>query len=216
VSGSDIEASIRAQLTAPGAPFEMGVEDVLGVPMRVFKERARSLRDLLVASQQHGDAEYLVDGSERISFEEHLARVASVARVLRDAYGIRKGDRVAIFAANSAEWAVAFWATVSLGGIVSAMNGWWTADEFSHAWELSEPQLLIGDTRRLARVKADTLGAPVIGIERDFGPMLDWVFRDDPLPRNPTGKVLKTALLGDEIPRFTDDDYSAAEREERA
>lgn len=165
---SDVEQAVRAQLTAPGAPFEMVVEDVLGVPMRVFKNRARSLRELVVDSAKHGEAEYLIDGDERISFVEHLDRVASVARVLHDEYGIRKGDRVAIFAANCNEWAISFWATVSLGGIVSAMNGWWTADEFSHAMDLCEPRLLIGDRKRLERIRSAELATPVIEIERDF------------------------------------------------
>ena len=63
-----IEQTVRAQPTAPGAPFETAVEDVLGVPMRVFKHRARSLRELLIDSAKHGDAEYLVDGGNRISY----------------------------------------------------------------------------------------------------------------------------------------------------
>jgi acyl-CoA synthetase (AMP-forming)/AMP-acid ligase II len=102
VSDSEIEQSVRAQLTARGAPFETAVEEVLGVRMRVFQNRARSLRELVLASSKHGDAEYLVDGEERISYVEHLRRVASLARVLHDEYGVRKGDRVAIFAANCA------------------------------------------------------------------------------------------------------------------
>ena len=44
---TNVEQSVRAGLTAPDAPFKAAVEDVLGVPMRVFKRRARSLRELL-------------------------------------------------------------------------------------------------------------------------------------------------------------------------
>lgn len=171
MSEFETEQSVRAQLTARGAPFEMVVEEVLGVRMRVFKNRARSLRELLVASARHGDAEYLVDGTQRISYAEHLGRVASVARVLHDEYGVRKGDRVAIFAANCAEWAISFWASVSLGGIVSAMNGWWTADEFSHAMEVCEPRLLIGDRKRLERVPRAALTTAVAEIETDLPSM---------------------------------------------
>jgi acyl-CoA synthetase (AMP-forming)/AMP-acid ligase II len=172
VSDFEIEQSVRAQLTARGAPFETAVEEVLGVRMRVFQNRARSLRELVLASSKHGDAEYLVDGEERISYVEHLRRVASLARVLHDEYGVRKGDRVAIFAANCAEWAISFWATVSLGGIVSAMNGWWTADEFTHAMDLCEPRLLIGDRKRLQRVRSAGITTPVAEIETDFPAML--------------------------------------------
>ena len=171
MSQVDIEQSVRAQLTAPGAPFETVVEPVLGVPMRVFKNRARSLRELLIDSAKHGDAEYLVDRAERISYAEHLRRATSLARILHDEYGVRKGDRVAIYAANCAEWAVSFWATVSLGGIVSAMNGWWTAHEFAHAMDLCEPRLLIGDAKRLERVRSVKTGTPIVAIEADFPSM---------------------------------------------
>ena len=167
----ETEPSVRALLTAHGAPFEMVEEEVLGEQMRVFKSRARSLRELLIDSAKHGEAEYLVDGDARISYAEHLTKVASVARALHDEFGVRKGDRVAIYAANCAEWAISFWATVSLGGIVSAMNGWWTPDEFTHAIELCEPRLLIGDRRRLERIRGIGIDVPVAEIEADFSSM---------------------------------------------
>jgi acyl-CoA synthetase (AMP-forming)/AMP-acid ligase II len=168
---TSVEQSVRARLTAPDAPFETAVEDVLGVPMRVFKRRARSLRELLVDSAKHGDAEYLVSGEERISYVEHRRRATALAQVLHDDYGIRKGDRVAIYAANCAEWAMSFWATVSIGGIVSALNGWWTADEFAHAMDLCEPKLLIGDARRLERVRRADSQVPIVEIESDCSAM---------------------------------------------
>ncbi len=35
------------ELTAPGAQYEIVVEDVLGSPLQVYKNRFRSMRDLL-------------------------------------------------------------------------------------------------------------------------------------------------------------------------
>ena len=40
---------LRAKLTGPGGPFEIAVESVLGERMQVFKNRPRSLRELLAA-----------------------------------------------------------------------------------------------------------------------------------------------------------------------
>ena len=55
----DQDASRRAVfdgLAGPGAPFELVTEDVLGVPMQVFKNRPRNLRDmLLTAAERFGD-----------------------------------------------------------------------------------------------------------------------------------------------------------------
>ena len=87
---------IEARLTASGGPFEIVVEDVLGEPTRVFKERVPSLRALLAASAAHGDAEYLVcDDGRRITYAQHLRRVGKLATALRDRYGVQPGDRVA-------------------------------------------------------------------------------------------------------------------------
>ena len=163
---------IEAQLTGPGGPFEVEVEEVLGEPMQVIKGRMRSLRELLEASRAHGEKEYVVLGGQRVGFAEHADRVASVARALSERYGVRKGDRVAILAANSPEWLITFWATVSLGGVVAALNGWWQADEILYGVADSEPKLLVGDSKRLARVSGRELPVPVVEIERDFGALL--------------------------------------------
>ena len=87
---ADLEA-IEARLTGPGGPFEMVVEDVLGARMPVFKNRLRSLRALLEASAAQGEKEYLVYEDRRISYAEHLRLVASVARALRERFGVRQG-----------------------------------------------------------------------------------------------------------------------------
>ena len=149
---------IEARLTAAGAPFEVVEEDVLGVPTRVFKERVPSLRALLTASAAHGGAEYLVcDDGRRISYAENLRRVAKLAAALRDDFGVRPGDRVAILAANCPEWIQLFWATVSLGAIAVGLNGWWVRDEILYGLEDSEPTLLVGDAKRLSRIARATL-----------------------------------------------------------
>jgi acyl-CoA synthetase (AMP-forming)/AMP-acid ligase II len=163
---------IRARLTGPGGPFELATEDVLGQRMQVFKTRPRSLREVLAASAARGDAEYLVHGERRITYAEHLALVASLARALGERYGVGKGDRVAILAENCTEWILAFWATMSLGGIAAALNGWWTADEIEYGVRHSDPKLLIGDRKRLARVQGSGLGVPTVEIESGFEALL--------------------------------------------
>ena len=59
-SGSDDPAAAVMALLAPGAPFEMADEDVLGEPMQVFVQRVRSLRQLLVQAGRFGDSDYAV------------------------------------------------------------------------------------------------------------------------------------------------------------
>ena len=157
-----------ARLTGPGAPFELVEEDVLGETMQVFKNRPRSLRTFLENSVNHADTEYFMfDTGVRLTYAEHERVVASVAAGLA-ARGIGKGDRVAILAANCPEWIVTYWAVVSLGGVVVAMNGWWAADEIRFGIALADPVLLVADQRRLDRLEGEDPGVPTIVIEDDF------------------------------------------------
>ncbi len=190
-----IRQGVRAKLTGPGGPFEIAHEDVRGERMPVFKHRARSLRDLLRASAVLGDREYLVHDGRRVTYAQHLAQVASAAAVLRERYGIAKGDRVAILAANCAEWPVAFWATVSLGAIVSALNGWWTPDEIAYGVADSAPKLLIGDRARLARAKGLVGGVPMLEIESEFATLLgrDAALPDVPIDEDDPAVILYTS-----------------------
>ncbi len=159
---------IEAELIAPGGMFELGEEEVLGEQVKVFKNRNRSLREIVESSAAHGDSEYIVCEGQRISFRDHLARVSAVAWQLRHTYGVQPGDRVAILADNHPQWIITFWATVSIGGICAGLNGWWSRQEILYALDDAEPRLLIADRKRLARVADDRLSCPVICIEDDF------------------------------------------------
>ena len=161
-------ASAIEGLSVPGGPFEIVDELVLGERMAVFANRPRCARDLLVASAAFGEVEYLVHGAQRLTFQAHLDAVAAVAVVLRDEYGIAKGDRVAILAPNSAEWVVAFWATISLGAIAASMNAWWAPPEVAHAIRTCEPKVVIADASRRAIVCDVAPSIRLIAIEHDI------------------------------------------------
>ena len=159
---------IERELTTAGAGFELETAAVMGEEMAVFKNRPRSLSEVLVNSAGFGQAEYLVCDDLRISFADHVGLVARVAEVFSRDHGISKGDRVAILAANCPEWIVCFWATLSLGAIAVGLNGWWVRDEIMYGLADSEPSLLIGDSKRLERVKGQQLPCSVIEIESAF------------------------------------------------
>ncbi|MDI2126064.1 class I adenylate-forming enzyme family protein [Yinghuangia seranimata] len=174
-----------AALTAPGARFELAEEDVLGVRMRVLAARPTSLSAFVAASAAHGDREYVVhDDGTRLTYAEHARAVASVAAALRERYGVRPGDRVAILAANRPEWLIAFWASVSLGAIAVGMNGWWAGEEIRYGIADCEPKVLIADRRRLERVADADLGVPVVEIETGFADLVRYA-PDAALPDGP-------------------------------
>jgi acyl-CoA synthetase (AMP-forming)/AMP-acid ligase II len=168
-------AEAIAALTRPGAPFELVTESVNGLEMQVFKNRFPNLRALLIRSIEFGEGELAVwDTGERWSFTGHERLVASVAAALRDKHGIGPGSRVAILAANSPEWVLTAWATLTLGGAVVAMNSWWQRDEIEYALELADPELLVADRGRLERLAEAPPSIPTLSIEDDFAPYRDY------------------------------------------
>jgi acyl-CoA synthetase (AMP-forming)/AMP-acid ligase II len=187
-------ARVEAELAAPGSAFATEEVIVHGERMQAFVGRHRTLYDILHNSAGLGDAEYVVatDGVEerRITFAEHARLVASVAEAFRDRYGVGPGDRVAILGANSAEWIVAFWATIALGGVAVGLNGWSTGPEISYFLEDSEPKLLVADRKRLDRLVGGDPGVPVVEIERDFAD----------LERHAPDAALPTVAVGEDDP----------------
>lgn len=168
--------AVEAQLLAPGAPFELIEEEVLGERVQVFANRARSLRDVLSRAGELGGAEYMVfvddERERRYTFADHERLVASAAAALAGRFRIGPGDRVAILAANCPEWVISFWATVSLGAICVGLNGWWTEDEICYAVGHSKPKVLIADRKRAARITRD-LGVPLLVVEDDFDALVE-------------------------------------------
>lgn len=189
-------AAIEAHLTGPGQPFELEQTTILGEQVTAFKNRPRSLRDVLQRSAAFGQADYMVwqDG-RRYTYAEHLDLVATLAANLASIHGIKAGDRVAILAANCPEWVLSFWAVTSLGAVAVGLNAWWTADEILYGIADCQPALLIADEKRLARLSAEQLaGLPcwVLPIDADFEAAL----REAPL----TPAALPTTPITEEMP----------------
>lgn len=152
------EAAFAALTTTPGSEFEVAPQDVLGTTVHGFINLPNNLGALLHHSRSHGDKDYLICGERTYSFEQHFQSVTTLASLLATEYGIRKGDRVAIFSFNRPEWIIAFWAITSLGGIVVAGNSMGVARELQHQVDLTDPVLILSDdalAERLASCDLD-------------------------------------------------------------
>lgn len=161
-------ASVMAELTGPGGRFELVPEDVLGTRMPVMKNRDKSLGDVLAASAAYGDRDYLVTEDRRIGYAEHLRAVAALATALRDRYGVGKGDRVGILAANTPEWVESFWAAQSLGAIAVGFNAWWAPREVEYGVGHTRPSVLIVDAKRSALLDDLETDVTVLTMEDDI------------------------------------------------
>ena len=76
---------------------------------------------VLSAGDRFGDAEAVVDGPLRLSFADLAERVRVAAGAFAAA-GVRRGDRVAIWAPNSPEWIIAAFGLLTAGGTVVTVN----------------------------------------------------------------------------------------------
>src|SRR5690625_6874987 len=76
---------------------------------------------VLSVGDRFGDAEAIVDGPVRLSFIQLADRVRCAAGAFAAA-GVDKGDRVAIWAPNSAEWIIAAFGLLTAGGVVVPVN----------------------------------------------------------------------------------------------
>jgi HIP---CoA ligase len=108
----------------------------------VSQIRATTIPAVLTqAAERFGDAEALVDGDLRLSFRQLADRADEVTRALL-ASGIGAGDRVAIWAHNTAEWVLAALGAYGTGAIVVTVNTRFKGSEAAYILERSEARLL--------------------------------------------------------------------------
>jgi long-chain acyl-CoA synthetase len=143
---------VLAQLTGPDGPFEIVVEDVCGVPTQVYKQRMRSMRELMAQNTARLDVPWLVQGDQRFTYGEHDAKARVVAKNLA-ALGVERGDRVALVSANNPEWVITFWACAVLGAVLVPLNAWWKTEELEFGITDSGAKVLIADLRRLSLIQ---------------------------------------------------------------
>ena len=93
------------------------------------------------AAERFGEREALVDGDLRLSFSELADRALEVTRAAI-AIGIEPGDRVGIWAPNSAAWVVAALGMVGAGAVLVPVNTRFKGAEAAHILRSSEARVL--------------------------------------------------------------------------
>jgi len=137
-----------AQITAPGAPFEILTQDIGGRALRVFRNAPRNMRELFAPAYQFGDREFVVFEDERWSFARLLGLADAIAHQLVQRDGVRKGDRVAIAMRNYPEWLAAYIGIASSGATVVPLNSWGRAEELEFALGDAGARLVFCDRQR--------------------------------------------------------------------
>ncbi|MGW1600279.1 FadD3 family acyl-CoA ligase [Streptomyces eurythermus] len=93
------------------------------------------------AAERYADTQAVADGRTRIDYAELGARVERAAAACL-ASGVRAGDRVAVWAPNSAEWIVAALGAVSAGAVLVPLNTRFKGAEAADVLRRSRARLL--------------------------------------------------------------------------
>lgn len=119
-------------------------------------------RLMVDAAARLGDGEAIIDGDLRLSYADLDAAASKVAAALIGA-GLAKGDRVAIWAPNSARWIVAALGLQRAGAVLIPVNTRFLGDEAAFVLEKSHAKLLFVTTDFLGRDYPASLAAAVGG-----------------------------------------------------
>ena len=94
------------------------------------------------AATNFGVSEALVSDTERLTFSELARRIDDAAKAFI-AHGLEPGDRVALWAPNSAEWIIASLGAQSIGGVLVPLNTRFKGDEAAFVVNSSRARFLL-------------------------------------------------------------------------
>ena len=151
---------VRAQLTSPGAPFELQQTTLAdGRTFASYRNAFQNFPQLINAGRAHGAAEFMVYGEDRWTFDRFFAAADAVASRLQKQHGMKAGQRVAIAMRNRPEWAVALAAVALIGAVPVPLNSFGLTSELMSNIEDTTPAWLICDNDRYERVKDALAGS---------------------------------------------------------
>jgi acyl-CoA synthetase (AMP-forming)/AMP-acid ligase II len=135
------------------------VEDVGGVPYRMYARRPHRVEQILALADRWGERPHLIHGERSVSFAGLRRGAADKARQLVDG-GVGPRDHVMLFGWNSPDWVMNFWACIQIGAIPVLANAWWGDSEVDDALRLTRPRLVLADERSAGKIPASwTKGA---------------------------------------------------------
>lgn len=140
-------------ITGPGGPIQVGSIEKDGRSLPLITNAPTNLGDYVAFfCAQHGDATFLVEGDERLSFKQVYAAARKVAAGLIETHGVARGDRVGLAMRNANAWCVSYLGILLAGGCATLLNGWWQGGELAAGIEDAEAKLVIADPQRAARL----------------------------------------------------------------
>jgi long-chain acyl-CoA synthetase len=168
LTGMSADSAV-AHVLATNPAFALTEATIRGVSYRVFENAPPHVAAMLYGSREaqgNGSYEYLVYGDERWTFDDFLNDVSRMAHVLRNTFGVVKGQPVAIAMRNCPELMIMTMAIASVGAVTVFVNAWWTTHELDYALRDSGAKLIFADGDRADRMMPliDPLGLTLVGV----------------------------------------------------
>jgi steroid-24-oyl-CoA synthetase len=156
-----------AELSGPGAPFELNEVAVHGVSYRNYATMPANLGGYYKFMLAHADKDFAVYQDERYTFAEGHQHGMEFGAALLDRFGVQKGDRVAILARNSPQWLMAFIGATTAGAVAVPMNSWWTTEELDYGFADSGATVVVADHARcrLLLPLVEKFGLKIIAVD---------------------------------------------------
>lgn len=153
---------IAEALMDVGAPFEVVEQEVRGKRLRVFRNAPVTLTDAIDHARSHGEAEFIVSGEQRLTFNQFFTASDSFAAALVNQYGLKPGASVAICMKNSAEWMIGFVAVLKAGGVAVLVNSRGTSETMCQAIADTDCVLVLADQKRADMIREKGWELPII------------------------------------------------------
>jgi acyl-CoA synthetase (AMP-forming)/AMP-acid ligase II len=133
-----------------------------------YEERWQTIPEMVLsAADRFGDAEAVVDGPLRLSFTELVHRIRCAAGAFAD-FGIAKGDRVAVWAPNCAEWIIAAFGLMTAGGVLVPVNTRFKSEEAADIIGRSGAKAVLVQKDFLGLDYSAPTDTPVVDLKSDF------------------------------------------------
>jgi acyl-CoA synthetase (AMP-forming)/AMP-acid ligase II len=130
-----------------------------------YDERLVSIPNAVrVAARRFGALEALVDGDLRLDFTQLEQEMLRSVRAML-AFGVRPGDRIGVWAPNSARWVLAALGVLGAGGVLVPINTRFRGEETAYVLEKSGASALV--------VVTDFLDQDHLGMLRAAAPDLE-------------------------------------------
>ena len=187
-----------AALTAEGGLAELVPYALNGVEVPMVASAPPALPAYFAHfCAQHGDATFIVDGDERLSFAQVHAAAERVAKALIAGHGIKRGDRVGIAMRNAPSWIVLYMGTLIAGACATLINGWWQGNELVDGIDEVGAVLVFADAPRAKRLAEEGYAGAAKIVTLDIGQSLEAALA--PVFAGGGADVALPALTGDDL-----------------